>query len=50
MVILPWARRGLEGAEAVMKLRAIRCSDDWEEYWVFHEQQEYLRNHAAKAA
>ncbi len=44
------ARWGLEGAEAVMKLRAIRCSDDWEEYWVFHEQQEYLRNHAAKAA
>lgn len=44
------ARWGLLGAEAVIKLRAIRSSGDFEEYWAFHEAQERRRNHASKYA
>ena len=42
------ARWGLLGAEAVIKLRALRSSGDFEEYWSFHESQERHRNHASK--
>ena len=41
------ARWSLEGAEAVLRLRALRTCGDFDVYWSFHEQQEYLRNHAA---
>jgi hypothetical protein len=34
------------GAEAVLKLRALRASGDFEDYWAFHESAEYTRNHA----
>lgn len=44
------ARWGLDGGEAVLRLRAIRCSGDWDEYWQFHERQELLRNHGKLAA
>jgi hypothetical protein len=44
------ARWGLEGGEAVLRLRAIRYSGDWDEYWRFHERQELLRNHGSLAA
>jgi len=44
------ARWGLEGAEAILRLRAIRCSGDWKPYWRFHERQELLRNHGNLAA
>jgi len=37
---------GLRGAESVLKLRALRSSGDFEAYWAFHEQSEWLRNHA----
>ena len=40
------ARWGLAGAEAVLRLRALRASDDFDAYWEFHEQQEYERHHA----
>jgi hypothetical protein len=39
------ARWSLAGAEAVLRLRALRCSGDFEEYWEFHLQQERERNH-----
>ncbi len=39
------ARWSLDGAEAVLKLRSIYASDDWEEYCTFHEAREYERNH-----
>lgn len=42
------ARWSLAGAEAVLRLRALRASDDFAEYWKFHEQQEYQRNHAQR--
>jgi hypothetical protein len=41
------ARWSLSGAEAVLKLRALRSSHDFEEYWQFHEKQEYNRTHKA---
>lgn len=44
------ARWSLAGAEAVLRLRALRASGDFEEYWTYHEQQEYRRNHAARYA
>ena len=39
------ARWGLEGAEAVLKLRALAASGDFEAYWAFHEERERLSNH-----
>lgn len=43
---LTGARWRLTGAEAVLRLRALRKSGDFEEYWRFHESREYERNHA----
>src|SRR5262249_38179902 len=37
----------LRGAEAVLRLRALRSSGDFEEYWAFHLACEYARNHEA---
>ena len=39
------ARWSLAGAEAVLRLRALRSSHDFDEYWLFHEAKEYERNH-----
>jgi hypothetical protein len=39
------ARWSLAGAEAVLRLRALRCRGDFEEYWKFPLQQERERNH-----
>jgi hypothetical protein len=47
---LTGARWSLTGAEAVLRLRALRSSDDFDSYWEFHEQQEYERNHASHYA
>ncbi len=41
------ARWSLAGAEAVLRLRALRSSHDFDEYWAFHEAKEYERNHRA---
>jgi hypothetical protein len=42
------ARWGLDGAEAILKLRALRGSGDFEAYWEFHERREHTRHHAAR--
>jgi exonuclease VII small subunit len=39
------ARWSLIGAEAVLRLRALRSSHHFDEYWTFHEAREYERNH-----
>jgi len=39
------ARWSLNGAEAVLRLRALRASRDFDAYWAFHEAQELQRNH-----
>jgi len=44
---LTGARWSLLGAEAVLQLRALRSSADFDDYWVFHETCEYHRNHAS---
>jgi len=44
---LTGARWSLPGAEAVLRLRSLRASGDFDEYWQFHEQQEQKRNHEA---
>jgi hypothetical protein len=41
------ARWGMEGGEAVLRLRALRSSGDFEDYWRFHEERELERNHRA---
>ena len=42
------ARWSLKGAEAVLRLRALRSSHDFDEYWAFHEKREYELNHVAR--
>lgn len=44
------ARWSLEGAEAVLRLRALRASGDFDDYWRFHLARERERNHAARYA
>jgi len=44
------ARWSLTGAEAVLRLRALVKSGDFDEYWTFHEARELERNHLAKYA
>lgn len=40
------ARWGLEGAEAVLRLRSLHVSGDWNDYWCFHRQQELQRHYS----
>jgi len=42
------ARWGLEGAEAVLKLRALIATGDFDAYWRFHLRREHERIHHAK--
>ena len=41
------ARWSLKGADAVLRLRALRASHDFDEYWQFHLEQENRRNHTS---
>jgi hypothetical protein len=42
------ARWGLEGAEAVLKLRALRSNGDFPSYWAYHLAQEKRRVHLSR--
>ena len=42
------ARWGLEGAQAMLRLRAINASGDHDTYWDWHIQQEHHRNHLSR--
>lgn len=44
------ARWGLDGAEAVLKLRALRSNGDLDEYWTWHLAREHERVHQARYA
>ena len=44
------ARWGLKGAEAVLKLRALRSNGDFDEYWKFHLDRERHRVHDVRYA
>ena len=47
---LTGARWRLRGAEAVLRLRALRSSGDFDEYWRYHEAQELDRTHRQRYA
>jgi hypothetical protein len=42
------ARWGLQGAQAILWLRAIAASGDLDTYWDYHLQQEHHRNHLSR--
>lgn len=42
------ARWSLLGAEAVLRLRALRSSGDFDDYWQFHLAKEHERNHTSR--
>lgn len=42
------ARWSLTGAEAILRLRALRASKDFDAYWPFHLEREKERNHASR--
>jgi hypothetical protein len=42
------ARWGLHGAEAILKLRALRANNCWNQYWTFHLTQEHARIHQSR--
>ena len=44
------ARWSVNGAEAVLKLRAVRSNGDFEGYYTFHLDQERRRNHHSRYA
>ena len=47
---LTGARWRLKGAEAVIKLRSLKASKDFDKYWEFHEYKEHYRNHLSRYA
>jgi hypothetical protein len=44
---LTGARWSLEGAEAVLRLRALHASGDFDDYLAFHSRHEHQRNYGA---
>ena len=44
------ARWGLDGAEAILKLRAIRSNGDFDQYWTYHLARERQRVHQSRYA
>jgi hypothetical protein len=44
------ARWGLDGAEAILKLRALRSNGDFDRYWEYHLAQERHRVHQSRYA
>jgi hypothetical protein len=47
---LTGARWGLDGAETILKLRAVRSNGDFDDYWNFHLAQERQRVHQSRYA
>lgn len=41
------ARWRMKRAEAVLKIRSLRSSGDFDAYWPFHQSREHQRNHCA---
>ena len=44
------SRWGLKTAESILKIRSMRSSGDFEEYWIYHKAKECERNHLEKYA
>ena len=47
---LTGARWGLHGAEAILKLRALRSNGDFDDYWRWHLDREHQRVHQSRYA
>jgi hypothetical protein len=47
---LTGARWGLSGAEAILRLRALRSNSDFEDYWRYHLARERHRVHQSRYA
>jgi hypothetical protein len=47
---LTGARWSLDGAEAILKLRAIHSNGDFPDYWAYHVAQERRRVHESRYA
>jgi hypothetical protein len=47
---LTGARWGLHGAEAILKLRALRSNGDFDTYWRYHLDEEHRRVHQSQYA
>ncbi len=41
------ARWSLKGAEAILKLRSLRSSRDFDEYWTYYVSRSFERIHAS---
>ena len=41
------ARWGLDGAEAILKLRTMKSNGDFDDYWAFHTHREFERRHCS---
>jgi hypothetical protein len=44
------ARWSVRGAEAILRLRSLRSSGDFDDYWRFHLDAEHQRHHASRYA
>jgi len=42
------ARWGLDGAEAILKLRAVCTNGDFDDYWTYHLREEHERIHESR--
>ena len=42
------ARWGLDGAEAILKLRALTANGDFHRYWHYHLREEHERVHSIR--
>ena len=42
------ARWGLDGAEAILKLRALISNGEFDQYWRYHLRREHERVHNAR--
>jgi hypothetical protein len=42
------ARWGLNGAKAILKLRALHANGDFDQYWHYHLNQEHHRTHTSR--
>jgi hypothetical protein len=47
---LTGARWSLDGAEAILKLRALHSNGDFDAYWTYHLDQEHRRVHQSRYA
>ena len=44
-MVITGARWGLEGAKAVLKLRSLKISGDFDSYWNFYKEKQYDRKY-----